>query len=254
MDIKHLESGMLAQAKPVTPPTRVNVVSAESAKLKRSVLEALVRYYPNNGEFSRQERLVITQLGIDAEEIKVLAQRRREEEHKLLLLSRTISKACPLTPIESLSFNYYPVSDSSGKTYLLVQPLHQKDHVVRGLHQCGAIKIVRQNIKFDGKSYLQIEAQGLTPTPLAKIDREKASAMLDVGFKAHSTDESWIGFSFCAAEHALTRRTCLVLHGVGTLLRTFSRTGAVTLSEEQEYFDTNSPYSMMALVLLPASI
>lgn len=259
-----IEQNSLLVSQPEQPNIRSlnlsDAANSEATKLRRSVFEALVQYYPPNGKFSRQEKLAIKRFGIDEQTLQMESQRRRENDQKLVLTSRTISKGCPLTSLESTSFEYLRVRMEDGQIGLLVHPLHQKDGTIRLLHNYGALRILRQDIVLGGRTYMLLEARESSVTDTARntIINESEPLAFEPDLVKHGltvlSAPSWMGFSFCLAEQAITTRKLLVVHGVGTLLRAMSDLGVLNLVEEQEYFATSSPYSMMAVVALAPTI
>lgn len=233
-----------------------DAANSETTKLRRTVFEALVQFYPPDGKFSRQEKLAIKRFGIDEQTVRMESQRRREHNQKLVLTSRTISKGCPLTSLESISFEYLHVRMENGQSGLLVHPLHQKDGSIRLLHNYGALRILRQNIVLGGRTYMLLEAKesNIADTACNTTTHGSEPLAFEPDLVKHGltvlSAPSWMGFSFCLAEQAITSRKLLVVHGVGALLRAMSDLGVLKLVEEQEYFATSSPYSMMAVVAL----
>lgn len=243
---------------PLQPNIRSLILSdaanSETGKLRRTVFDTLVQFYPPDGRFSRQEKLVIKRFGIDPETVRMESQRRHEHNQKLLLTSRTIAKGCPLTTLESISFNYIPALMENGQIGLLVEPLHRKERTMRLLHNYGAFQILRQNILVAGTTYMLLETKSnlvdttSSTTPPGDESMVFEPELIKHGITPLLSGPAWTGFSFCLAEQPLTARKLLVVHGVGTLLRALNKTGVLTIVEEQEFFATNSPYSMMAVV------
>ncbi|MBY0547402.1 MAG: hypothetical protein K2W95_08930 [Candidatus Obscuribacterales bacterium] len=255
-----IEQNPLPLSQPQPPNIRALNVSdaatSEATKLRRTVFDALVQNYPIDGKFSRQEKLAIKRFGIDEQTLRMESQRRRENEQKLVLVSRTISRGCPLTSIQSISFDYMQVRMVDGQIGLLVRPLHQKERTLRLLHSYGALKILRQSIALGTDTYMLLEARQCSDTATAcntTISEGETLAfepeLVNHGLTILSAP-SWMGFSFCLAEQAITTRQLLIVHGVGSLLRKMNDIGVLNLLEEQEYFATTSPYSMMAVVAL----
>ncbi len=232
----------------------------EHDELKDTISQTLKRFYPQNGIFSLQQRLVIRRFEIDVETLNGTFEGTEADQQKLWLTARTISKACPLTSMESVSFHYFLVEQPNGRKAMLAHVLHNKANVLRRLHQYGALEILRQNIRLGNQEYFLLdlgddvggicrqENQTLFMGPGS--DEPSQSELEAYGLKLITLQPAWTGFSFCLAEQSVSRKKCLVVHGVAKLLHTLNGLHLIKIVDEQAYYDCGSPYSLTAVLEL----
>lgn len=213
--------------------------SLYSPELGKTIALALSKHYPLNGKFSLQQRITMSRFNLSKEALKPaspestdvhdMAHALDTEDIRLWLTVRTIENACPLTEVDRVSFNYFQNDEAS----LLVQPLNNSLEALRRLHDYGAIEFSGDTLSLGSIELLTAHVGSNVDVAMDAEDESKCS---------------WAGFMFSLAELPVTRKKCVVVHGVASILRRLHAVGLIKIIAEQEHFYTNSPYSLTAVL------